>query len=107
MDKQKIKVNYRDSGVKTLKGLGIFFFAIGAIALLSTVIGCLIRWWNDDTIDMILVSMLASASVVSLFFAAACIGLSNIAKTALYKRTLLEQEYEFKDVTPNINWLLE
>jgi hypothetical protein len=98
---QQVKVNYKNSGVKTLSGFAIFFSVIGGIALLSGLIICLVCLWNDDEINTALVSALISAGIVLLFFATMCVGLSGIAKTALYKRTLLEQEHDFKDVTPD------
>jgi hypothetical protein len=36
--------------------------------------------------------------VASLFAGAVCTGLSSIAKTALYKRIILEQEYLFSEI---------
>jgi hypothetical protein len=30
-------------------------------------------------------------------------GLSSVAKTALFKRTLLEQQYEFEEIKPEIS----
>ncbi|MCL2327446.1 MAG: hypothetical protein FWC39_02910 [Bacteroidetes bacterium] len=85
MKKQQILINYSGSGVKTLKGFAIFFFIIAFIAMIVAILDCFLSFSLSFFITPIL-----------LFVGGAiCIGLSSIAKTALYKRMLLENQYQF------------
>jgi hypothetical protein len=102
--KKEIKVNYQESGVKTLKGFGTFFLIIGSIAALITVIGFIMYLANDidsrferenALTGIALASSLLPISIGSFAGGAICKGLSSIAKTALYKRRLLEEQYSF------------
>jgi hypothetical protein len=107
MEKKELIVNYEGSGVKTLSGFGVFFYVIGSLALLTAIIGGVLYLQNtgssssSDEADAILGVSLASAffplGLLSFFFGAVCSGLSNIAKTAFYKRAILEQQYDFLD----------
>jgi len=108
MEEQKtvIKVYYQGSGVKTLNGFGTFFFIIGSIAILVTVIGFIMYLANDMDYSRGRENALIGISLASSFFpitigsfaaGAICKGLSTIAKTALYKRRLFEEQYSFID----------
>jgi hypothetical protein len=98
---KEVKVNYKNSGVKTLRGIGKFFMVVGCIASAIAIISFVEFVVNDS-------DHYGSTGLVSTFFmlalfsfaaGAICLGLSGIAKTALYNRALLEQQYEFEEVT--------
>ena len=97
-------VNYQGSGVKTLSGFGTFFFIIGSIAILITLIGFIMYLVNDLNYSSERENALIGISVASSFFpisigslaaGAICQGLSSIAKTSFYKRKLIEEKYSF------------
>ncbi|MDR2653298.1 MAG: hypothetical protein LBC68_13500, partial [Prevotellaceae bacterium] len=101
MEKQKIVVNYKNSGVETLNGFGTFFFVLGCISALVCIVGIVI--YADDSnyektayAGLSLASAFLPIAIGSLAFGAICKGLATMAKTSLYKRTLLEQQYEFE-----------
>jgi hypothetical protein len=112
MKTQELFVSYRGSGVKTLNGFGVFFFVIGSLALLTAIIGGTVylvnigSYYSSD--EALVGASLAGAffpvSCVSLFAGAVCTGLSSIAKVALYKRIILEQQYFFKEPSVSTNW---
>jgi len=101
--KKEIKVNYQESGVKTLNGFGKFFMIVGSISALVAVIGVIIYlsnlgyYGNKEyaLIGIALASSFFPISIGAFACGAICKGLSTIAKTALYKRALLEEEYSF------------
>jgi ABC-type antimicrobial peptide transport system permease subunit len=91
IEKQKVMINYKGSGVKTLSRFGVFFFIIGIIAAIIAAIGFLRYLTNADTsTGLSLASSFFPTAIGLLASAAVCTGLSSIAKTALYKRILLE-----------------
>jgi len=103
-EKETIVINYQGSGVKTLNGFGTFLFVIASIAMLVAVIGFFMYLGNDMDSSKEMKDALTGLSMASSFFpiaigsfagGAICKGLSTIAKTALYKRTLLEKQYCF------------
>jgi hypothetical protein len=106
MKKKELIVSYENSGVKSLEGFGIFFHIIGSLALLTVIIGGFLyivnigNSYSSDEATALLGASLASTFfplvLISFFFGIVCMGLSSIAKTALYKRTILEQQYNFR-----------
>jgi len=99
--KKEIKVNLKDSGVKTLNGFGTFFFVVAIIATFVTIIGLFMYLTMDYESKRLIGISLASSFfpiiIGSFAGGAICKGLSTIAKTALYKRILLEEQYHFKE----------
>jgi hypothetical protein len=110
MEKKELIVSYEGSGVKTLSGFGVFFYLIGSLAFLTAIIGGGLYLQNigssysSDQSEALLGVSLASTffplGLLLFFFGVVCTGLSSIAKTALYKRTILEQQYDFKHIMP-------
>lgn len=98
--RQPIYVDYSGSGVKTTKGWATFFVVIGCISLLLAIIG-FIRLLSDYRVeaDAALAALLTSIS--AFIMAAILTAISSIAKTALFKRALLEQEYDFNQSKDN------
>lgn len=97
MDKQKIYVYYKGSGVKTLEGFGTLFIVLGTIAATVIVIcffGYLMGSYKGDTVGALMLNLLPT-SVGLYAFGAICKGLSTIAKTAVFKRQVLEEQYDF------------
>jgi len=103
---KEVKVNFEGSGVKTLNGFGTFSFVIASIAMLVAVIGFIMYLANDmdysserenAIIGISMASSLFPIAIGSFAGGAICKGLSTIAKTALYKRTLLEKQYRFEE----------
>jgi hypothetical protein len=103
-EKKVLKFRYENSGVKTLSGFGKFFYVIGLIALFVALICgivCLGRYVldsGDATSFGFVAGVSFSIGITSFFTGIICAGLSNIAKTALYHRTVLESQYEFWNV---------
>ena len=103
MEKQKIYVNYSNSGVKTLDGFGKFFYVIAVIATLIMVIGGIMFLANigsysgrDEAAAGGAMFISSLPIVLGSFMAGAiCRALANMAKTALFKRLLLEEKYDF------------
>ena len=100
--KKEITVNYENSGVKTLKGFGAFFYVIGTLAMLCAAIGFIMylshqgySYREEALIGISLAASFFPISIGSFAAGAICKGLSTIAKTALYKRLLLEEQYSF------------
>lgn len=91
--RQPIYVDYSGSGVKTTKGWATFFVVIGCISLLLAIIG-FIRLLSDYRVEADALAALLT-SISAFIIAAILTAISSIAKTALFKRALLEQEYEF------------
>lgn len=96
MEKKEIKVYYSGSGVRTLKDTGTFLFVIAVISAIMALVGLIISA-DDPEIGMSITTTSAYLFFVCLIGGAICKGLSSIAKTALYKRTILESEYYFID----------
>lgn len=96
--KNEVKVNYHRSGVKTLEGLAVFFMVIAALFFVIAFIIFLITIssYLPGGVDII-ISIIVSA-LFMLFASGVCYALSSIALTALYKRTLMEQNNTFKRV---------
>ncbi|MDR2970349.1 MAG: hypothetical protein LBU83_00260 [Bacteroidales bacterium] len=94
------EVKYAGSGVKTLYGFGIAFYIIASIAILITIIGIFTYFLADYSKEQINGLSLASSffpiAISSFAGGAICQGLSTIAKTALFKKTLLEEQYNFE-----------
>ncbi|MDR2286499.1 MAG: hypothetical protein LBE04_03330 [Prevotellaceae bacterium] len=86
IEKQEVIVNYKGSGVKTLKGFGVLFFVLGSLALLVSIIG---------VIGMRILTEIFLISIILFFFGAVCTGLSCIALVVLCKREMLCQQYNF------------
>lgn len=101
--RQPIYVDYSDSGVKTTKGWATFFVVIGCISLLLAIIGFIRllseHYVTDDDLAAPLTGLLTSIS--AFIIAAILTAISSIAKTALFKRALLEQEYDFNQPKDN------
>lgn len=103
-EKNLIKVNYNGSGVKTLSGFGTFFIVIASIAIIIALINIIIyvdslnsySWERDNYASCYSIAVyFFSLSVGSYAIGAICLGLSTITKTALYRRTLLENQFIF------------
>lgn len=105
--KQKVVFNYKNSGVKTLNGFGVFFYVIGIIAAAITVIAFLAYLGDMDSSSgetgLSLASSFFPVTIGSFVSGAVCTGLSNIARTALYKRLLLEEKYLFEEEVKDKN----
>jgi hypothetical protein len=94
MEKKDIKVSYANSGVNTLSGIGTCFMIIGSIAIIVAVAGFGMFYSGDSDNAVIAVTSLF-VSLGSFLGGAICMGLAGIARTALYQRMILEQEYLF------------
>ncbi|MDR2410578.1 MAG: hypothetical protein LBE13_21045 [Bacteroidales bacterium] len=90
MKKKELKVNYKGSGVKTLEVFGTIFLVLGPLALLTALIGLSLV----GEVSLIIASAFSQFGCAAFVIGAVCMGLSSIAKTALYKRTILEEQYE-------------
>lgn len=93
--KTKIKVCYAGSGVHLTSAFSIICFVLcAALALISVI---LMAHANGFSYYSTAIIVLISAALFLLLLAAILQALSSIAKTALYKRTIMESEYEFED----------
>lgn len=89
MERKEIKVNFEKSGVKTLSGFGSWFIILGSIAVFIFIVSLV----NPENAYLAVGSLCVS---IGLFLGGAiCKGLSGIARSALYQREVLRQEYIF------------
>jgi hypothetical protein len=80
----------------------VLFFIVGVIALVIAAVGGII-YLSPDSHSGGKSALLAASMAgkcfplgfISLLAGAVCTGLSSIAKTALYKRAILEEQYRF------------
>ena len=93
--KTKIKVCYAGSGVNFTHSLSVAFIVFGILFLL----GALILFVTADGYEVYvsLAVTLLIMFVISLAISAVLEAMSSVAKTALYKRAVMEAEYEFED----------
>jgi hypothetical protein len=99
--KPELKVFYTGSGVKTLRFIAGFLGALCGICIVISLV-CLCayflepsRYFGDMTYISVSINM-AILSVACLVFMAICRGLATIAEAALYKASIIEDEYEVK-----------
>ncbi|HBG40945.1 MAG TPA: hypothetical protein DDW85_05985 [Porphyromonadaceae bacterium] len=100
MEKKEIKVDYSGSGVKTLNGFADFFIIIGILSsiALAVSVGLFLESLETGDSDGGILFPSSLASMVMSFAAGAiCKGLSNIAKTSLFQRTILKEKYTFTE----------
>ena len=95
MSKQQIAIGYAGSGVKSLKVIGVIFQGVAIISLLMAVAG-LLAAFNEGDINVFIIAL--GTTIFSTLAGCICLVLSNIARVTLYKRHLLELEYEFVNV---------
>lgn len=88
MEKEIIKINFEKSGVQTLMSLGYWFIVIASIGLIVFILSI-----NSENTSLIITSICVSLS--SYFAGGLCLGLSGIARSALYQREVLRQKYDF------------
>jgi hypothetical protein len=106
MEKQRIEINYSGSGVKSLRGFGTFFLIIAFIATIVTVIGFIIFLSNlgsyrGEENALIGISLAASFflfAIGSFACGAICRGLATIAEEALFKKTVIDEQYDLVEV---------
>ena len=96
MDKQNVRISYSGSGVQTLNGFGTFFFIVAAISIIVAVI------LTVSIVGIATAGIFITNAISSLAAGAICKGLSTVAKTALYKRMLLEKQYNFLESESSI-----
>jgi hypothetical protein len=94
---KKIKIYYEGSGVKTLSGFATLSYILGSIGTCVSLILLLtcINNSSDREVGIAVISVIFPVSIFLFCFGGICSGVSSIARTALYKRLVLEQEYEF------------
>lgn len=96
--KEVVKINFANSGVKTLKGYATCLAVMAVLCALATIASFAALSSDGGSTNVILAISFAVITLSCSVFSAICVVLSSIAKTALYKRALLEKEYEFKEV---------
>lgn len=97
VEKTTIKINFEGSGVKTLTGLGDMFLALALFCLLGCVITLLsymTAYSSQEALYLTLITTFLTSFIGLLTAYAICIGLSSIARTALYQRMIIEQKYD-------------
>lgn len=96
--KKEIEVCYKNSGVNLTKGFSIFFNVLGLLMFFAFIIFLLLIASDYEEIYFTL-SILSFISTLSCLAIGAILeSLSSIAKTALYQRAIMEQDYAFKVV---------
>lgn len=95
-NKKQIKIDYEGTGIKTLKGYGVFFVCV-FIALLLTLFYVLFKIADYEEELIIYVPPLIAGALTALFFYAVCSSLSNINKNIHIMRMIKEQDLENKD----------
>jgi hypothetical protein len=101
MEEKKVFVSYEGSGVKTLRGFGYMFIVLAAISALMLFVVLVLLARGSDYAALMAVYAIVGG-LFSCVFGALLLGLSGIAKTALYQRTLLEEEHEFENCTRRV-----
>jgi len=101
MEKQNVRISYSGSGVQTLNGFGTFFFIVAVISIIVAVI------LTVSIVGIGTAGIFITNAISSLAAGAICKGLSTIAKTALYKRMLLEKQYNFVETETSIEESVE
>ena len=94
--KPNVKVCYLGSGVKFTKNLSNVFIVISLLFLIAGIVFIAVSDGYELFISLAVTSFIMF--FVGLAISAALQALSSIAKTALYKRTLMEAKYSFEDV---------
>lgn len=89
MEKQNVRISYSGSGVQTLSGFGTFFFIVAVISIIVAIVSF------ASIVGMGIAGLFITNAISSLAAGAICKGLSTVAQTALYKRMLLEKQYNF------------
>jgi hypothetical protein len=101
MDKQKLFLNYKGSGVKTLNGFAMFFYVLSSLFLCVALIAIIgfISLYSDPLkfLSAVVSLMYLHLAIVSAIFGVIFTLLSSIAKLVLYKRAILENRYFFID----------
>lgn len=95
MEKKKIKVNYTDSGVRTLAGFGTLLYVLATIMIVTVIVVWFIAHKGATDVSNFPELATLIAGLIAIFMGALCRILSTIGRTALYRRTLLEKEYDF------------
>ena len=94
MEKIDVRVNYKNSGVSTLKTTGIVLIVLGVISSLVAVISFL-NMMKDEITDGAILGVSFASAIFFYTFGAISIGLSGIARSLLYQRMALEEKYYF------------
>ena len=96
MEKPEIRINYAQSGVKTLKVLSQVFFILAIVVIILMLNGMATeRNFGGTGIFLLYIG----GALSSFGFGALLLGVSTIAKTALYKRAILEADHVFTPST--------
>lgn len=95
-EKRKVKLNYNNSGVKTLNKLAVFFNVLAYINLFAGVICLVIALVDDDSFTLGVVIYLLIGFLSCLFIGTISQAISSISLTALCKRSLMEEEVDFE-----------
>jgi hypothetical protein len=103
MEKKELTINYSNSGVKTLNGLAVFFVIASVISGITLLVGFFMWVGNLDgysssretaAIGLAIFHSSIFSFLLSIALSAICFGFSSVARTALYKRALIEQDYD-------------
>ena len=89
MKKQNVRISYSGSGVNTLSGFGTFFYIVAVISIIVAIVSF------ASIVGMSYAGIFITNAISSLAAGAICKGLSTVAETALYKKSLLEKQYNF------------
>ena len=96
-EKKVLKVNFAGSGVKTLSVL-LYVMHFFTIILLFVVILMAAAYVGNGTDVLGPILMAAASCLMFLFLWGLCMALSSIAKTNLYKRAIIENEYKIEKI---------
>lgn len=99
--KPNVKVSYSGSGVKLTKNLSNVFIVISLLFLIAGIVFIAISDGYELFISLAVTSFIMF--LIGLAISAALQALSSIAKTSLYQRLVLEQEYEFHNDSTEVN----
>ena len=97
MEKQTVIVSYKNSGVKALKVVGYVLHILAIISFFVTFVYAIMAFdtaRSNSAANLFIVSLGVTISLT--VTGHICNALSTIARTALYKRCLLEQQYNFE-----------
>lgn len=96
--KQTVKVIYKNSGVKLCNVFSKVFMILAIVFVVFTILSFAEAIDDNHVEDFIAAFMCLSSAITCGALMALFKVLSSIAKTALYKRAVLEQSFEFVEV---------
>lgn len=92
---EEIKINYKDSGVKTLNGVSYFILILGFFVIA----GCIIAAIAMESLYPLLIGILILSACIFIFVSGIC--LSTITKNSLYNKEYIKAKAQKEGIIIN------